>query len=483
MLEVECAQTRRDAFAVLAHRMKCQLRACEPVAMLQPSPPLTDTISIGDRGGRVDYAEARGIGDEAERQVAGELSRLQARHGYFVLHDLLIGKKTPTGYLTAQLDHTLIDQYGVLVIETKARTGARIRGTYSDSKWTAVYPSGKRASFQNPLRQNEQHLTTLHQVLRQAHAELPLDAIRGLVIFVGADVAQLELDSVNRQRVGSLKELSARLEDRTNFPAQAPMDAESTGALFRAIQSLDRSADMEFVNAHIGYRQGRSPQGPEVKGRRSPDRDTPEPFSVTPLQNPARRSPSIARSVLILLLIGFTLVVLWAVMGMVNGTAPSWLWIVAILMIAALGGEEGGGRRRRRRHANQPVTSPSVGTRLLSLVVALGLMCVLLAGGYYLFIQWVSGAAPFSGPAAGAQVSTPIAAIPDVGLAKVRLSQTFPALWPAVSNRDTPQVSPAGAQITYTWQYVQKTSANSATVKNVSVTLDSNGEVVGFSAQ
>jgi len=79
---------------------------------------------------------------------------------------------------TTQIDHIIISQYGVFVIETKNYKGW-IFGNERSKTWTqSIY--GKKNTFQNPLHQNYKHVKTLQELLK-----LDDDQIFSVVVFVG----------------------------------------------------------------------------------------------------------------------------------------------------------------------------------------------------------------------------------------------------------------------------------------------------------
>ena len=81
---------------------------------------------------------------------------------YIVLHDIML--PTAEG-VTTQIDHIVVSQWGVFVIETKSYSGS-IYGKASEPQWTAKYnPRQKGFSFQNPIRQNYKHIATLSECL------------------------------------------------------------------------------------------------------------------------------------------------------------------------------------------------------------------------------------------------------------------------------------------------------------------------------
>lgn len=80
---------------------------------------------------------------------------------------------------TTQIDHIVVSQYGVFVIETKNYRGW-IFGTEKQKTWTQkIYR--KNFKFQNPLHQNYKHTQTLAALL-----ELSPEVIHSVIVFVGS---------------------------------------------------------------------------------------------------------------------------------------------------------------------------------------------------------------------------------------------------------------------------------------------------------
>jgi hypothetical protein len=106
------------------------------------------------------------------------------------MHVLLNNVTLPTENGTTQIDHILIADTGIFVIETKHYKGW-IYGNPSEATWTQVVFKLK-SGFQNPLRQNYGHLKTL-----QALFNLPDDNFLSVVVFSGeADFKSFLGDSV-----------------------------------------------------------------------------------------------------------------------------------------------------------------------------------------------------------------------------------------------------------------------------------------------
>ena len=79
---------------------------------------------------------------------------------YVVLHDIMLPTDDET---TTQIDHIVVSQWGVFVIETKTYSGW-IFGNEKDAQWTVQHFKCKNR-FQNPLRQNYKHIVTLSECL------------------------------------------------------------------------------------------------------------------------------------------------------------------------------------------------------------------------------------------------------------------------------------------------------------------------------
>ncbi|WP_066018137.1 nuclease-related domain-containing protein [Endozoicomonas atrinae] len=80
---------------------------------------------------------------------------------------------------TTQIDHILISQNGILVIETKHYTGW-LFAHEKQRQWTQVIYRVKN-KFQNPIFQNQKHIKAVRQLLDF----LPSSYIQGLVVFSG----------------------------------------------------------------------------------------------------------------------------------------------------------------------------------------------------------------------------------------------------------------------------------------------------------
>lgn len=93
-------------------------------------------------------------------------------------YHLLKNVTLPTSDGTTQIDHILVSQYGVFVIETKNMKGW-IFGSKNQKQWTQkIYKHTSK--FQNPLHQNYKHTKTLASYL-----DIPETNIFSVIVFIG----------------------------------------------------------------------------------------------------------------------------------------------------------------------------------------------------------------------------------------------------------------------------------------------------------
>lgn len=84
----------------------------------------------------------------------------------------------PTAEGTTQIDHIVVSQYGIFVIETKNMKGW-VFGGEKQKMWTQQIYKHK-SKFQNPLHQNYKHIKTLERLL-----DLSIDKFHSVIVFTG----------------------------------------------------------------------------------------------------------------------------------------------------------------------------------------------------------------------------------------------------------------------------------------------------------
>lgn len=94
-------------------------------------------------------------GEKGERHVSWYLEKLPA-DSYHTYNDVII----PTKYGTTQIDHIVVSQYGVFVIETKNYSGW-IFGNEKSEEWKESFRTTGSHTFRNPVKQNRGHIYAL----------------------------------------------------------------------------------------------------------------------------------------------------------------------------------------------------------------------------------------------------------------------------------------------------------------------------------
>lgn len=121
-------------------------------------------------------------GKRGEKLVASRL-RKGLSDEYRILNDVYL--PLPDG-TTTQIDHIVVSQYGVFVVETKTFSGW-IFGDEKSKKWTqSIYR--KKSRFQNPMRQNYRHICALADNLG-----IDKSYFTGVVAFTGGCTFKTEM--------------------------------------------------------------------------------------------------------------------------------------------------------------------------------------------------------------------------------------------------------------------------------------------------
>ena len=151
--------------------------------------------------------------------------------------------KTDTG--TTQIDHILISDYGVFVVETKHYKGW-IFGDKNSKYWTQVI-FNRKFRFQNPLHQNNLHL----RVVREYLDFLPQEHIQGIVVFTSTALFK----STMPENVLQIKDLLSFLEGSKKVLLSNNKRQFCIGRLESARLSLTRATDVQHrVNLNRRYR-------------------------------------------------------------------------------------------------------------------------------------------------------------------------------------------------------------------------------------
>ncbi len=116
------------------------------------------------------------VGDRGETEVSYCLLKLDPEE-YEVFNNINIpSAKAQLGI--SQIDHLVVSQFGIFVIETKNYTGW-IFGSPERKHWTQVVYSEKNKLY-NPIKQNWGHIYALSDFLK-----VPRNKFKNIVCFVG----------------------------------------------------------------------------------------------------------------------------------------------------------------------------------------------------------------------------------------------------------------------------------------------------------
>tara|TARA_R110002124_G_scaffold286421_2_gene467288 strand:+ start:1792 stop:2550 length:759 start_codon:yes stop_codon:yes gene_type:complete len=116
-----------------------------------------------------------------EFQVNLILKKLPSNEYYLIKNVTL-----PTKEGTTQIDHIIVSQFGVFIVETKNMKGW-IFGSANQKLWTQkIFKYSSK--FQNPIHQNYKHLKTL-----EAQLNISIDALFSVVVFIGESEFKTEM--------------------------------------------------------------------------------------------------------------------------------------------------------------------------------------------------------------------------------------------------------------------------------------------------
>ena len=132
-------------------------------------------------------------GRVGERKVSGKLGKLiNELEGAKIFHNVVV--KTPDG--STQIDHLVLSNCGIFVIETKNMTGW-IFGDEWQRQWTQVIYR-KKSKFQNPIHQNYKHVKAVQSLL-----SVDSRILFNVVVFVGDEKFKTEMPE-NVVKIGGL---------------------------------------------------------------------------------------------------------------------------------------------------------------------------------------------------------------------------------------------------------------------------------------
>lgn len=97
--------------------------------------------------------------EKGERQLSDILNFYLPSDFYKIINDVML----EVDGVTHQIDHVVISQFGVFVIETKDYSGIITGGEY-DNKWVRHFKNGKKMYYENPIKQNYGHVKCIQEL-------------------------------------------------------------------------------------------------------------------------------------------------------------------------------------------------------------------------------------------------------------------------------------------------------------------------------
>ena len=167
---------------------------------------------------------------------------------YLILNDVYL--PLPDG-TTTQIDHIVVSQYGVFVVETKAYSGW-IFGDEKSKEWTqSIYR--KKSRFQNPMRQNYQHICALADNLG-----IDKSYFHGVIVIAFMDDCEFKTEMpegvVYSRRVA---EYISGFKTPIIKPVQVPEVAS-------AIEEWQGTLSKKQIDNHVANLKKRRPKGPDT---------------------------------------------------------------------------------------------------------------------------------------------------------------------------------------------------------------------------
>lgn len=184
-------------------------------------------------------------GEFGEKRVSSILNRLPSEF-YHVFNNIIL----PTSKGTSQIDHIVISEYGLFVIETKNYSG-KVYGSENAEYWKEYFNWFSRAwykyghhsksySFYNPIRQNSSHIHALRTLLKE-YGDLPFYSI---IVF--SNKADLHV-TVYSAIVTHLRYLDYTIK-QYNHPILSDNQIQ---AIIKTISNSQLEATEETVSEHM----------------------------------------------------------------------------------------------------------------------------------------------------------------------------------------------------------------------------------------
>ncbi len=168
-------------------------------------------------------------GRVGEAQVASILQNFAMTRGFKVINDISI----PLYDGCTQIDHILIGEFGLLVIETKSHKG----DLYAEPRakeWVHIV-GGKKERIYNPLLQNKTHVDALrHQLQKHEIYKVPIESF---VVFSAAHKKNLYIEKGHP--ILDIRELKRYLFNNERYIEDKGVDVAKLYQFLKSIEVTD----------------------------------------------------------------------------------------------------------------------------------------------------------------------------------------------------------------------------------------------------
>jgi hypothetical protein len=195
------------------------------------------------------FKSSYGKGWLGEYKVKTIIGFSKPNKDYYVINNLTFND----GDKSAQIDHLIIDRSGIIVIETKNRSG-KIYGNESDLNWTIVYKFGKeKATFLNPIKQNDGHIKSLKKVFSR---EIPMHSI--IVFTNNADIREVHSQKVPVVYSNSIKNFMKDYQyDQTKLSSEDVRKIHDQLLLMKQNNKITNKEHVASINNRILQRKNK----------------------------------------------------------------------------------------------------------------------------------------------------------------------------------------------------------------------------------
>lgn len=182
---------------------------------------------------KLDFAKIKGAAGEAKVNAALKFLGCE----YVSMHDIMIQNEKGA---TSQIDHLVLSEYGIFVIETKYFKGW-IFGNEKAENWTQVIFKEKHR-FRNPVKQNWSHVYALKSVL----TNFPQAKYHPIVVFAGSAVLK---DITSSIPVVYTDNLNGTIRALCTEKCLSSDDVLRIKALLESKEITERGAKKEHIRA------------------------------------------------------------------------------------------------------------------------------------------------------------------------------------------------------------------------------------------